>query len=140
LEAFLATATKEETVTRKLIWVVALAAVAAMALVSGAAARDGDKTVQGTCTAASISKLKLAPRDGRIEVEFEVDSNVNGQRWNVQLRDNGTSVFKGAATTQPPSGSFVVRRTIANQAGTDTVRAIAMNAVTGETCRASASV
>lgn len=105
-----------------------------------AMAKDGDVIVTGSCSAASTYKLKLAPRDGGIETEFEVDSNVNGQVWSVRMTDNGARVFRGSATTAAPSGSFTVRPKIANLAGTDTVVATATNPTTGERCVATASV
>jgi len=110
------------------------------AFVPQAGAKPGDVIRQGSCSARSDWKLKLGPRDGRIETEFEVDSNRNGQKWNVRLADNGVQVFTGTATTRAPSGSFTVERRIANRAGTDHVVATAKNNATGETCRATASV
>jgi hypothetical protein len=108
--------------------------------VSPAEAKAGDVRVAGTCTAGSHSKLKLGPRGGTIEAEFEVDSNKVGQRWTVTLSDNGVRVFTGARTTTAPSGSFSVGTRIANRAGRDNVVARATNAATGESCVARASV
>ena len=105
-----------------------------------AMAKDGDVIVTGSCSAGSTYKLKLAPRDGAIETELEVDSNVVGQRWNVRMTDNGTVVFQGARTTQAPSGSFTARPRIADLTGTDTVVGSAKNPTTGETCVATAAV
>ena len=105
-----------------------------------AMAKPGDVVVTGSCSAGSTSKLKLAPRDGLLETEFEVDSNVVGQRWSVSMTDNGTLVFKGARTTQAPSGSFTVHPTIADLVGTDTVVGSAKNPTTGETCVATAAI
>jgi hypothetical protein len=110
------------------------------AVATPAFAKHGDIVRQGSCSARSDWKLKLGPRDGGIETEFQVDSNRNGQKWNVRLADNGARVFAGTATTRAPSGSFTVERRIANRKGTDHVVATAMNAVTGETCRATAAV
>ena len=97
-------------------------------------AKDGEVIRRGSCTGASDWKLKAKPDDGRLEVEFEVDSNRNGQVWSVRMTDNGVQVFSGTRTTQPPSGSFSVERRIANRAGADTIRARATNARTGESC------
>ena len=55
------------------------------------AIKDGDVFVRGTCTGVTTSKLKLSEEDGRIEVEFEVDQNRSGVRWNVSLFQNGRS-------------------------------------------------
>ena len=105
-------------------------------------AHDADDGVRrpGVCTGSSTSKVTLKHEDGRIEAEFEVDSNRVGQRWNVVIRDNGVIVFSGARTTTAPSGSFEVERLIPNRAGTDAVVASAKNPATGESCVARASI
>lgn len=105
-----------------------------------ASAKAGDVRVAGTCTAASKTKIKLALRDGRIETESEVDSNRNGQRWSVRMRQNGVLVHNGTATTAAPSGSFTVRKILTNKAGADRVTTVARNATTGETCTVTASI
>ena len=120
----------------------ALAATAALVATTAgpASAKDGDVRVPGKCTAGAKSNLKIGARDGRLEVEFEVDENVNGRVWDVTLSDNGATVAKGAARTVAPSGSFEFRRVVANRAGKDTIRAIARSRTTGQTCSAAASV
>ncbi len=47
--------------------------------------------------------------------------------------------FAGQRTTQPPSGSFEVRRVRDNQAGVHTFTGRARNPDTGEVCQGSAS-
>ena len=89
---------------------------------------------EGACSAASDWKLKVKPDNGRLEVEFEVDSNVVGQTWHVKLFQNGDRFFRGTRTTQAPSGSFEVRRVTDDTAGTDAFRGRAANPDTGETC------
>ena len=117
---------------------VALATVAAALTVAPrASAKDGLR-VSGTCTKGSTAKLKLSREDGRIEVEFEVDQNRNGVRWHVGLRRNGALVASTTARTRAPSGSFSVRRLIADGQGTDRVTAVARRA-SGERCTARAS-
>jgi hypothetical protein len=112
--------------------------VGALALSTAAAApafaKDGRVERRGSCSGASDWKLKLQPEHGRVEAEFEVDSNRVGQVWRVAINDNGVRVFTGSRTTVAPSGSFEVRRLIANRAGADHVVASAHNAKTGETC------
>ena len=109
-------------------------AIGACAIPAAALGNDADVRSAGTCDGSSRAKIKVKPDDGRLEVEFEVDSNRNGQTWSVRITDNGVQVFAGNRTTQPPSGSFEVERRIANRAGTDTIRARATNARTGESC------
>ena len=85
----------------------------------------------------STSKIKLSEENGRIEVEFEVDQNRNGVRWNVLIRQNGRRVANLVRVTRGPSGSFEARIVAPNRAGTDTFVATATRS--GETCRARAS-
>lgn len=105
-----------------------------------AMAGDNDVIREGNCSGSSDWKLKLSPEDGRLEVEFEVDSNVVGQTWSVRILQNGSRIFSGNRVTRAPSGSFEVRRLANNTAGTDSFRARAVNAATGETCIGTASI
>jgi hypothetical protein len=101
---------------------------------TAASAKDGDVIREGQCSGASDWKLKLSEENDRIEVEYEVDSNVNGQTWRVRLFRNGNRFFLGDRVTKGPSGSFEVRRVIDNLAGNDVVTARARNLGNGETC------
>jgi hypothetical protein len=121
---------------RALGWIsIALIGTALIAFPATAAANDRDVIREGSCSGRSDWKLKLSPENGRIEVEFEIDSNRNGQTWNVTLKRDGNVFFRGQRTTQGPSGSFEVRRVISNGAGSDTVVGRAVNPQTGEVCR-----
>jgi hypothetical protein len=101
----------------------------------------GDAIVRaGDCTGATTSKIKVKHRDGGTEVEFEVDSNKNGQTWNASLKRNGTTFWSGQRTTHAPSGSFSVERSTSNPAGTDTFKGRAKNPNTGEVCVATVSI
>src|SRR4051794_37992677 len=109
------------------------AAPAALASRGSGSSGGGDAIENsGPCSGASRWKLKVKPDNGLLEVEFEVDSNVVGQVWNVTMKDNGTRFFRGQRTTQAPSGSFEARKRTTNQAGTDTIQARAKNPSTGE--------
>ena len=98
------------------------------------------KTKRGDCSATTNWKLRAKPRDGRLEVELEVDSNVTGQRWTYKLRHDGAVKASSARTTTAPSGSFSVERRLPNAAGVHTISAAAKNASTGETCQASLKI
>src|SRR5262245_29072785 len=116
---------------------IALALVTAVALlVPAGAATAGDRDVirEGSCTRSSDWKLKLSPEDGGLEVEFEVDQNVTGDRWRVRIRHDGDLVFRGARTTRGASGSFEVRIVENDRAGADRFRGKAVNLSTGERC------
>lgn len=118
---------------------VALIALAGLAGPATVAAKDGDVIRTGSCSNRSDWKLKLSPENGRIEAEFEVDTPRIGQTWNVTLKKNGNVIFRGQRTTQGPSGSFTVRRVTGNPAGSDFFVGRAVNQVTGEVCRGTAS-
>jgi hypothetical protein len=123
---------------KKMLTAAALLAAAALAVTPAALAKDRDVRVNGSCTGATTSKLKLSEEDGRIEVEFEVDQNRSGVRWQVRLFRNGARVAAVTRTTRPPSGSFEVRRVVGNGPGTDRIRAVAVRA-SGARCTAQAS-
>lgn len=109
----------------------------------GSRSRTGAKRktnrATGSCTARSTAKLKVKPRNGRLETEFEVDQNRNGVKWDVRISRNGTLVVNTTATTRAPSGSFSVERRISNPAGSDRITAKATNAA-GEVCRATVTI
>lgn len=77
----------------------------------------------GACTNGGHFKLKAKHDDGKIEMEYEVDSNHAGQKWAVRITDNGTVVVKRHATTAGRSGSFEIRKRIADRPGPDKIRA-----------------
>jgi hypothetical protein len=108
--------------------------VGLLAPAMSASAKEGDVIRRGSCSGPSEWKLKLSPENGRIEVEFEVDSNKVGQTWRVRLFHNGVRFFAGLRTTQAPSGSFEVRRVVNNLAGDDHIRGRARNLKTDELC------
>jgi hypothetical protein len=98
-------------------------------------ARAGDVSRAGACSIHSDWTLKAGHRDGRIEVEFEVDQNRVGQKWRVRLTDNGTPFYIAYRMTKAPSGSFTVQTTTANRIGTDLIVGRAVNVTTGQVCR-----
>jgi len=104
-----------------------LTLTAGVAAASPASAKGKARVVRssGTCSNGAHWKLKAKADDRRIEVEFEVDTNRNGQKWAVKLRDNGATVYSGTRTTTAPSGSFSVNRLIADRAGADVITATA---------------
>jgi hypothetical protein len=115
---------------------VSIAAAAAPAIAPASGGNDVRST--GKCSGSSTSKIKVKQRDGRLEVEFEVDQNRNGVPWTVKLSRNGTVVASMTATTRAPSGSFEIHRVIAGRLGTARVAAVATRA-SGETCTAAGS-
>jgi hypothetical protein len=116
-------------------------ALGAIALAPTALASGGDDVRSaGKCGGSSTSKIKVKPDNGRLDVEFEVDQNVNGVKWKVRIKDNGAVAFRGSATTRPPSGSFSLERRIDDLAGTDRIKGIAKNPASGERCVANVKI
>ena len=117
----------------------AVALATAMIGVTPALANDADVIREGNCSGGSDWKLKLSPENGRIEVEYEVDQNVNGVQWRVRIFKEGVRIFSGIRTTQAPSGSFEVRVVTGNTTGDDSFTARAVNLSSGEVCRGAAT-
>jgi hypothetical protein len=115
---------------------VSLAAVAA----PGVASAGDDVRSAGKCSGASTSKIKAKARDGKLEVEFEVDQNKNGVPWKVKIKDNGDVQFRGTVKTKAPSGSFSIETKIADQPGADSIKGIGRNEQTGERCVAEGKI
>jgi len=105
---------------------------------SPAVAKDGDIEAGGTCTGSSSAKLKLSAENGGIEVEFEVDQNRRGVRWNATLERNGAPVVTARPTTRGPSGSFELRRILVDGPAAEVINARAVSP-SGEICRARAT-
>jgi hypothetical protein len=124
---------------RKIV-AVALTVVAALAFaLPVASAKEGDVIERGSCSGSSDWKLKLSEEDGRIEVEFEVDQNVVGDRWRVRIRHDGELAFRGTRRTSGASGSFEVRIVEPDGSGPDRFVARARNLSTDEVCRGAAT-
>jgi len=100
-----------------------------------ASARDDDVIARRDCSRASDVKLRARIDDGRVKVEYEVDSGVVGQTWNIKLTQDGVTKFNGSRVTNA-GGEAVVKLSKVNGADTDTYRATAANPKTGETCGA----
>jgi len=114
--------------TRLLITTAALAAgltasLLATATPAFASGGGGGVSASGACTNGGHFELKAKHDDGRIEMEYQVDSNRAGQVWAVRITDNGTVIVSRHATTAGPSGSFTIRKVIADQTGPDKIHA-----------------
>ena len=120
------------TATSAIALVAAALASGAVTLAPAASAKGLEVRTSGTCSAGARWTLKAKQDDRRIQV----DSNRVGQRWSAALSDNTVPVWSGSAVTTAPSGSFTVRSLVTNRAGSDTIRAYARYAATGQECRA----
>lgn len=116
----------------------AVAALTSALVVTGAPlayAKGGDATIRtGSCSGSADWKLKAKHDNGRVELEYEVDSNRAGQTWRVRVRDNGALVVRTRATTGGRSGSFSVERRITDRPGADQLVARARDLTSGQVC------
>ena len=126
-------------------WAIAMGCfVATSALVlplAPAQARDDDQRVEigGACTGGGTWKLESKLRDGGLEVEYEVDSNVVGQTWQYDVSRNGASIASGSATTTGPSGSFSIETNTSGSLS-DLLAAVATLSGDGQSCDSNNSV
>lgn len=103
-------------------------------------ASGGDRpeiSSEGACSAGARWELKVKERDGGVEVEFEVDSNVVGQQWDYVLSGPDGQLSSGTRTTTAPSGSFSVEVETAGSVA-EAFRGVATNA--GQTCDSNVGV
>ncbi len=117
--------TRTRTTTLASLVAAATLGAGSLALVGTAPAQAGGSDYRvirtGACSGSAVWKLKAKADDGRIEVEFEVDSHRTGQVWAAALRRDGALVWHGHRTTRGASGSFSVERRISNSPGTDVI-------------------
>lgn len=97
-----------------------LLVAAAPAFASGG---GGGVSASGVCTNGGHFELKAKHDNGAIEMEYQVDSNRAGQVWAVRITDDGVVVVSRHATTAGQSGSFSIRKVIANRPGPDKIHA-----------------
>jgi hypothetical protein len=120
--------------------VLGVGALAGLTVVPAVASGGGDDVRNhGSCSGATVWKMKAKGDDGRIEVEAEIDSNKVGQTWTWKLKRDGALVSAGTSVTKAPSGSFSVQRRPADKPGTDSFLFRAVNPTSGEVCRATVS-
>ena len=116
-----------------------LMAIGILAAVPASAGGDREVIRRGNCSGGTDWKYKAKADDGRIEAEYEVDQNRNGDRWRVRLFHDGNRYFKGTRVTGGRSGSFDIERKVNNHAGVDRFRARARNLRTDEVCQGTVS-
>src|SRR5262245_12139536 len=129
---------KKSTVTR-IAGAAGLGLGLAVALGTPAFAGHDNPPVKGTCSGPSSLKLDTSEHKKGIKVQAQVKTGVVGEAWDWSISDNGTTVAADQSTTDT-NGKLVVRATIPNLDGTDTVDFAATDTVTGETCTAEAIV
>lgn len=117
----------------KTAFIPVLAAITALASLSTAMAKTGDVIKRANCPGSAKSKLKASPENGRIEVEYEIDNAVAGERWKIILKKGNRKIFKGVRTVNG-AREIKVRKVTSNGAGTERISAKARNLNTGAQC------
>lgn len=110
-----------------------LVITAAVATFSPAFAKTGDIIKRANCPGSAKSKLKASPENGRIEVEYEIDDAVAGERWQIILKKGNRRIFKGVRTVNK-AREIHLRKVIRNEPGTERISAKARNLDTGGRC------
>jgi hypothetical protein len=108
--------------------VVTAAALASSVPAYASGGNGGNRAVKSSsvCAVTGLLKLKAKPDTGGVlEVGGELDSNVNGQVWSLNVLDNDVSVWTGEGTTAAPSGAFGAAARIPNLPGQDVVTFVA---------------
>lgn len=88
---------------------------------------------RGGCSRSSLWQIEAEDEGARLEMEFDVNSTVAGQRWRVKLRHDG-AVFATVNRTTNGYGNFEVERSVYDKLGTDGLGARAVNLKSGEVC------
>lgn len=112
------------------------AAALTAATLAPAPAVAGDRQVlrTGSCNSAAVWKLKVSPENGRLEVQYEVDTNRRGQRFRVRIFHGPRRIHNAVHTTRGRSGSFTARLLATNTSGRDRFRARAVQLNGGQRC------
>lgn len=101
-----------------------------------ASAASADTEKRGSCSKGdAIYDFEVDKDDGRYEVNFEVDSNVDGERWRVRLYHEGNRFYSSVNTTDN-EGEADVEANRPNTRGKDHFKVTALNLRSGETCSA----
>jgi len=104
-----------------------------VALAAPAQAKTVAPSATGTCSGSSTVKIHTSEHKKGIKVRAQIKTGTPGELWVWTLTDNGTTVNTDETSTGH-NGKLVVRETIPNLDGTDTIDFTAVDSVTGETC------
>jgi hypothetical protein len=110
--------------------VLSVLVLGAMAVPTAALA---DVEKRGQCSGVAHWELDASHENGRLEMDFEVNSAKAGKAWHVRLSHNG-NVFTKLVKITDHEGDFDVERYVKNRAGTDTLGARAVSR-SGQVCR-----
>jgi hypothetical protein len=113
-----------------------------LVFVSQAAADGGhgtDVRVEGSCTGSTTSELRVRAEDGRLRIEFRINTKRPYRAWSLVILRERRIVFRRAVRSAHGGHAVDVRRTIDDWPGTDAIVARA-SARGGQSCVATVSV
>jgi hypothetical protein len=139
-----AASTIEAMVTAPRLRLLACALVAGTGLVlASQAAADGghdtDVRVKGSCTGSTTSELRVRTQDGRLQIEFRIDTKRRYRAWSLVILRERRIVFRRTVRAGSGGHAVDVRRTIDDWPGTDAIVARA-SARGGQSCVATVAV
>lgn len=102
------------------------------------AADDGNGSTRGTCSGDSSLKVQVQTKKDQLVIKAKVTGGMAGDTWTYVITDNGTEVVVGDETSGK-NGKFIIRESIPNLEGTDTINFTTTDSVTGEVCTADIS-
>jgi hypothetical protein len=111
-----------------------MASLLALAPMVAASARPAPQVARhGSCSGQADWKLKVAPENGGLQVEFEVQHATAGDHWQVRIKEDGAQLLSSSKVVRA-DGSFDVKHRANNTSGSDRFVARATNASSGESC------
>ena len=123
--------------------VTATGALAFSPAIADVASGGGGGNSSGQCSTISGWTLEAKAAGTGIQVRADVLSKELDSIWKWKLFDNGRRFAKGKAIMDKERRDFTyfeVQRTTTDQSGTDTIRFVATQTVTGEVCDGSLPV
>ncbi len=85
--------------TRRTIAIIAAAVlVIGIAVTAWLLTRDGEQSARGVCDNRSY-EFSVAPDDGGLEVEYELQTMATGEVWTVRIEQDGNVLVDGDWTT-----------------------------------------
>jgi hypothetical protein len=126
---------------RRIVALAFVSLLAVSAIGSGLASAAPDVVVRGSCSDGARSRLQLADRGRRIEVNFKLHTGVLARDdWRIRMYHNGDPFVRGIRKAAGDSGWVKVHRGVQDGNGTDRFVARAVDTSTGEVCRAHAKI
>jgi hypothetical protein len=124
------------TAKRGLIGGAVVGALLVLGVPATASAMTESVVARSTCSQGTNAMLTLSHDDGHVEAEIELHAHRSGQAWTVRFYNEGVRerTVVRSTNSEDGGGTLSVSRLLTNHAGTDAIKATALNTVTGERC------